>query len=140
MNRQKEARGQGGLQESTTQGIHGNNDAVGLSRRTPLFDDALAYRKARLELIPLRVRDKVPADRQWQAREYDGVQVMDRARREGLNLGVRLPPDVVVIDVDPRNFPEGRDSLADLAASFGLDLSTAPHVLTGNLVLPLTEN
>ncbi|WP_278390901.1 AAA family ATPase [Stutzerimonas kunmingensis] len=136
MNRQKEARGQGGLQESTTQGIHGNNDAVGLSRRTPLFDDALAYRKARLELIPLRVRDKVPADRQWQAREYDGVQVMDRARREGLNLGVRLPADIVVVDVDPRNFPDGRDSLADLAASFGLDLSTAPHVLTGNLDHP----
>lgn len=30
------------------------------------------------------------------------------AQCSGLNLGVRLPADVVVVDVDPRNFPEGR--------------------------------
>lgn len=37
-----------------------------------------------------------------------------------------------MVDVDPRNFPEGRDSLAELAAAVGLPLSSAPHVLTGN--------
>jgi AAA domain-containing protein/primase-like protein/bifunctional DNA primase/polymerase-like protein len=37
---------------------------------------------------------------------------------------------------DPRNFPAGHDSLAELVASFGLRLESAPHVLTGNLKHP----
>jgi len=115
---------------------HGVNDAAGSAASTPSFEAAAQYRDARLDLIPLRRRDKVPADRRWQDRSYDQAEVLERARRDGLNLGVRLPADVVVVDVDPRNFPEGRDSLADLAAAFGLDLTSAPHVLTGNLEHP----
>ncbi|WP_411834029.1 AAA family ATPase [Pseudoxanthomonas mexicana] len=78
----------------------------------------------------------MPADKRWQERSYDRGEVLERARRDGLNLGVRLPADVVVVDVDPRNFPAGRDSLAELAAAFGLPLASAPHVLTGNLEHP----
>lgn len=113
-------------QKSNSQG----NDAATSSAAEPSFD---AYRRVRLELIPLRSRDKMPADRRWQDREYDHAATMERVRREGLNLGVRLPGDVVVVDVDPRNFPAGRDSLAELVAKAGLDLSAAPHVITGNL-------
>lgn len=123
-------------QESELSRTHGMNDAAGQAAATPSFEATSEYRRARLDLIPLRRRDKVPADRRWQERNYDRGEVLERAKRDGLNLGVRLPADVVVVDVDPRNFPEGRDSLAELAAAFGLDLTSAPHVLTGNLTHP----
>ncbi|MCA0394245.1 MAG: AAA family ATPase [Proteobacteria bacterium] len=122
--------------ESELSRTHGINDAAGNVAATPSFEAASEYRRARLDLIPLRRRDKVPADKRWQERSYDRGEVLERARRDGLNLGVRLPADVVVVDVDPRNFPAGRDSLADMAAAFGLDLTSAPHVLTGNLEHP----
>lgn len=115
---------------------HRVNDAAGHAAATPSFEAASEYRDVRLDLIPLRRRDKMPADKRWQERAYDQGEVLERARRDGLNLGVRLPADVVVVDVDPRNFPTGRDSLAELAAAFGLPLTSAPHVLTGNLEHP----
>ncbi|MCD9029324.1 AAA family ATPase [Luteimonas sp. BDR2-5] len=123
-------------QESELSKTHGINDAAGHIAATPSFETASEYRRVRLDLIPLRHRDKMPADKRWQERAYDQCEVLERARRDGLNLGVRLPADVVVVDVDPRNFPTGRDSLADMAAAFGLDLTSAPHVLTGNLSHP----
>ncbi|HEP9495760.1 TPA: AAA family ATPase [Pseudomonas aeruginosa] len=122
--------------ESELSRTHGINDAAGPAAATPSFEAASAYRSVRLDLIPLHRRDKVPADKRWQERNYDHGEVLERARRDGLNLGVRLPADVVVVDVDPRNFPAGRDSLAELAAAFGLPLASAPHVLTGNLEHP----
>lgn len=141
MSAKENARGQGGRKESYRREMeraeaHESNHAPAQAGLTPSFEAARAYRQARLELIPLRARDKVPADRRWQAREYDDAQTLERARRGGLNLGVRLPADVVVVDVDPRNFPEGRDSLAELAAAVGLDLASAPHIITGNLDHP----
>ncbi len=111
---------------------HAVNDAARHAAATPSFEAASEYRDVRLDLIPLRRRDKMPADKRWQERAYDQGEVLERARRDGLNLGVRLPADVVVVDVDPRNFPAGRDSLAELAAAFGLPLASAPHVITGN--------
>lgn len=123
-------------QESELSRTHGINDAAGSAATTPSFEAAAEYRRFRLDLIPLRRHDKMPADKRWQERAYDQSEVLKRARRDGLNLGVRLPADVVVVDVDPRNFPAGRDSLAELAAAFGLPLTSAPHVLTGNLEHP----
>lgn len=123
-------------QESELSRTHGINDAAGSAAATPSFEAASEYRRVRLDLIPLRRRDKMPADKRWQERVYDQGEVLERARRDGLNLGVRLPADVVVVDVDPRNFPEGRDSLAELAAAFDLPLASAPHVLTGNMEHP----
>lgn len=123
-------------QESELSRTHGVNDAAGHAAATPSFEAASEYRRVRLDLIPLRRRDKMPADKRWQERTYDQAEVLERARRDGLNLGVRLPADVVVVDVDPRNFPAGRDSLAELATAFGLPLASAPHVLTGNLSHP----
>ena len=123
-------------QETELSKAHGINDAAGHAAAMPSFETATDYRRVRLDLIPLRRRDKMPADKRWQERSYDQGEVLERARRDGLNLGVRLPADVVVVDVDPRNFPAGRDSLAELAAAFGLLLASAPHVLTGNLSHP----
>ncbi len=141
MNRQKEARGQGGLQGNTSKGTYGSNDAAALPQKTPLIDvDSLI--RAGLTLIPLhrwnakdargRPRGKSPIDGSWQVKDYCNEAVLERAKRDGLNVGVRLPASWVVLDVDPRNFEGGVDSLAKLVADSGIDLSSAPHVITGS--------
>jgi len=126
--------------------LTGSNDAGTRQAPTPSFDAARPYRSARLELIPLhcwnaisrdgRELGKAPADGRWTTRQYDHTETLERAQRERLNLGVRLPADVVVLDVDPRHFPDGTNSLDKLVADTGIDLSAAPHVLTGNLNTP----
>lgn len=116
-------------------------DKKSASRR-PRAGDMRTYIDCGLQLIPLhawdavdakgRDRGKTPRDGAWQAREYDSAGVVDLADRTGVNAGVRLPASVMVLDVDPRNFPEGRDSLAELVKDVGLVLSDAPHVVTGS--------
>lgn len=110
--------------------------------KRPRTGDMRAYVENGLQLIPLhrwdavdakgRQRGKTPRDGAWQAKEYDSRAVIDLSEKTGVNVGVRLPSTVMVLDVDPRNFPEGRDSLAELVADAGLDLSTAPHTVTGS--------
>ena len=116
-------------------------DKKSASRR-PRAGDMRTYIDCGLQLIPLhawdavdakgRDRGKTPRDGAWQACEYDSAGVVDLADRTGVNAGVRLPASVMVLDVDPRNFPEGRDSLAELVKDVGLVLSDAPHVVTGS--------
>lgn len=110
--------------------------------RRPRVGDMGTYVENGLQLIPLhrwdavdakgRDRGKTPRDGAWQAKEYDGRGVMALAAKEGMNVGVRLPASIMVLDVDPRNFLPGRDSLAELVKDVGIDLSVAPHVLTGS--------
>lgn len=129
-------------QEDAGLRTHEEDHAAPRPADTPSFDAVRAYRSARLELIPLHVWNdvdakgrelgKVPADGRWTTRQYDHADTLERARRERLNLGVRLPADVVVLDVDPRNFPEGVNSLDKLVADTGIKLSAAPHVITGS--------
>jgi len=104
--------------------------------------DAESLLRAGLPLIPLhrwdardakgRARGKSPIDGAWQSRDYDSREVLTQAERRGLNVGVRLPPSWMVLDVDPRNFPEGRDPLAELAADARLDLDACPRGHTGS--------
>ncbi|MBC8771937.1 bifunctional DNA primase/polymerase [Stenotrophomonas maltophilia] len=117
------------------------NHAAATSRRTPSID-AEGLIRAGLTLIPLhrwdakdargRPRGKTPLHGAWQARDYDSRQVLELAAREGINVGVRLPSDWLVLDVDPRNFPENCEPLADLVRDTGLDLDSAPHTITGS--------
>jgi hypothetical protein len=110
------------------------------SKRVRTWDMA-PYRGCGLHLIPLhawnavdkkgRDRGKTPRDAAWQAKEYDQDVVLELAG-QGLNVGVRLPSTVLVLDVDPRNFPEGRDSLRELVKDARLDLSPCPHTITGS--------
>lgn len=114
----------------------------GAVNKRPRTGDMRAYVEAGLQLIPLhkydaidakgRQRGKTPRDGAWQAKDYDSRQVIELSDRTGINVGVRLPPNIMVLDVDPRNFPKGRDSLAELVTDMGLDLSTAPHTITGS--------
>lgn len=112
------------------------------SNKRPRVYDMRTYIESGLQLIPLHVwnavdakkrpRGKTPRDGAWQAREYDSHGVLALVERDGINAGIRLPASIMVLDVDPRNFPEGRDSLAELVKDVGLDLGTAPHTITGS--------
>lgn len=113
-------------------------------------DDFQQYIRAGLQLIPLhkwdaldekgRPRGKTPAHGSWQVKDYDSQTVAAYCNKHNINAGVRLPADVVVIDVDPRNFGtkddpdnlEGRDRLAELVRTVGFDLTLCPHVITGS--------
>lgn len=122
---------------------HGKDHAATRSGAKPSFrHNAEPLLRAGLQLIPLhhwnavdskgRDRGKTPRDGAWQARDYDSRAVLALAERDGINVGVRLPATVMVLDVDPRNFPEGRDPLAELVADAGLDLSLCPRTVTGS--------
>lgn len=118
-----------------------SNTAASSSGIKPLFDVEGLIRVG-LQLIPLhhwnardargRARGKTPKDPAWQKKDYDNREVLALAQERGLNIGVRLPSSWLVLDVDPRNYPKGKDSLAELVADTGLDLSLCPHTLTGS--------
>lgn len=100
------------------------------------------YLDAGLTLIPLhrwnakdsrgRDRGKTPRDGAWTIKDYDGEAVAAAAFDDGTNVGVRLSASVVVLDVDPRNFADGDDSLLKLMIDTGLDLRGVPHTITGS--------
>ncbi|WP_312707556.1 bifunctional DNA primase/polymerase [Stenotrophomonas sp.] len=127
------ARVQGGREvtseETELSKAHGNNDAVRRPADTPSFDDAEFLARAGRDVIPLRDNSKAPRDRDWPNRRYDSVAVIAEARARGGNLGVRLGPSDLVVDVDPRN--GGEVSLRALVGDAGLDLDRCPHVATG---------
>jgi hypothetical protein len=128
------ARVQGGRKVTTEQETelaeaHGINDAERRPADTPSFDDAEFLARAGRDVIPLRDGSKAPKDRDWPNRRYDPAAVIAEARARGGNLGVRLGPSDLVVDVDPRN--GGEASLRVLVADAGLDLDRCPHVVTG---------
>lgn len=74
------------------------------------------YRSHNRDLIPINLSDKKrPLDLKWQARPYEPREIHDYAAR-GYNLGFRMGPTDLIIDVDPRN--GGNDGLAALLADF----------------------
>ncbi len=100
-----------------------------------------AFRGTSYELIPLHVPDAVDARgrsvgkaplKGW--RSAPALTVDDAKRRlaEGANVGVRLRPTDLVVDVDPRNFAPGDDPVRRLEEALGIDLSAWPHVVTGS--------
>lgn len=136
MDMEENARGQGGRKGMTDQQTelskaHGNNDAADSLSLKPLFAPMRAYVEAGHSLILLHRGDKRPISTGWTRIQADPAEVLAHAEREGLNVGVRLCPVDLVIDADPRNYPAGRDSLAELASDIGLDLNACPHVITG---------
>lgn len=65
-------------------------------------------------LTPLK--GKIPIIKDWVKTEYDPFLSPDEIKG---NYGVVLQDDDVIVDVDPRNFPEGKNPLADLIAETG---------------------
>lgn len=137
------ARGQGGrtshIEQSHMQ-AHAHDFDIGAAVPTPLFD-VNGLIRAGLTLVPLhhwnekdekgRPKGKAPRDFAWQDRDYKNAEVLELARSKSLNVGVRLSSDWLVLDVDPRNFRNGQDTLAALVEDLRLDLSVCPHVNTG---------
>jgi hypothetical protein len=100
----------------------------------PYFDAGYA-------LIPLHqfikidregnIRGKTPLDKFWRTAKYNQKKIQRYIDRNH-NIGVRLRKSDLVIDVDPRNFPDGDDVLARFLKDTKLDLSPFPHVVTGS--------
>ena len=117
-----------------------------MSTRSTLTVQAVAFRRyKRFSIIPLyrytdtktikghKVRlGKRPLDFNWTKRRYNqtGSSVIARCIKEGRNMGIRLLPTELVIDVDPRN--GGDEGFADLVMDYGLDESKFPKVITGS--------
>jgi len=109
--------------------------------KKPLPGPLSEYRRAGYPLLPLcrwdsvdgfrRQRGKSPRDAQWRQRTYS-FEACEAVMASGNNVGVQLRACDLIIDVDPRNMPEGRDVLGDLDLEVGLRLDDCPHVVTGS--------
>ena len=69
-------------------------------------------------LTPLR--GKVPLIKDWVKTEYDPFLSPDEIKG---NYGVVLQDDDIIVDVDPRNFPKGENSLSKLIEDLGVEKS-----------------
>ena len=105
---------------------------------------ALAYaRELKLDLVPLckwdakdekGPRGKTPRDPNWLRLAYSRAQI-DEWVKAGGNVGVRIRPSQLVIDVDPRNDDLGRTAdqiVDDIELELGIDLSGFPRARTGS--------
>jgi len=87
------------------------------------------YRKHNMELLPVRPKDKRPRDSGWRTNQYTDGHLLGWMVTGG-NLGYRIGPDEVVIDVDPRNYRDG-DSLEKLHKDLDLPKFETIGVTTG---------
>lgn len=80
--------------------------------------------------LPIKQQGKQPLHKHWRTRSYSRSELLEYVGR-GHNLGWKLGPDDIVIDVDPRN--NGFEGLENLVENFGLDdlADVAPAVITG---------
>ena len=88
-----------------------------------------------MKQIPLRKKGKEPRDKNWRRREYTDEEIVEW-RDQGGNIGLRLDPPDLIIDIDPKHDDaKGRDAAtleAELEREFGIDLSGFPAVTTGS--------
>jgi len=89
------------------------------------------YRATRQIGEKILLLGKTPLRPGWRTSSVS-EQIARAHAAKGGNLGVRLRPAEMVIDVDPRNFPPGRDSFRDLEAAIGTPLLGGPEVRTGS--------
>jgi hypothetical protein len=74
---------------------------------------------------------KAPLFSNWRKDDIPYEQLISRFNA-GYNIGVRLEQGQLVIDVDPRHFEGGKDSLSELESELGISIkATAPYVNTG---------
>lgn len=124
-------------------GIGGPGGATSGANRKPLFRPELLeeYRHTAHELIPLHVpnalnqKGRPIGKAPYKGWRRDAALTVDEAvshMAEGGNVGVRLRPCDLVVDVDPRNFVEGDDPFVRLGQDLGIDWSDYPKVVTGS--------
>jgi hypothetical protein len=79
----------------------------------------------------IRKDGKRPIHNDWTKRDYpSAAKVIAHCEKHNRNVGVRLPADVVVIDIDPRN--GGDEGWDNLTLELGLDEAIFPCVITGS--------
>lgn len=76
----------------------------------------LNYTDAGYTLTPLN--GKIPLVKEWVKTEYDPFLSPEDIKG---NFGVVLQDDDVIVDVDPRNFPKGENSLSRLIDDLGVE-------------------
>lgn len=77
------------------------------------------YVAAGVPLIP--INGKIPAVRGWREAKVNQYPL---AALAGRNYGIVIPADIVVVDVDPRNFTAGDKPLSRLKKLLGSDLAS----------------
>lgn len=121
MTRQRESRPTGGQLPAERPALEMNT--------LSLPDAALAYATAQFEVFPLKPRTKEPATRNGFHAATSELATVRRwwTKCPDANIGLRPPPGVIVLDVDPRN--GGDETLVVLIAECG-PLPTCPTVQT----------
>lgn len=103
-------------------------------RHDPLeLDPYVDSELLRSNLIALK--GKAPFHTGWRERRYNPLKLRRRLARGAGNVGVRLGPELIVIDIDPRADKLGRSAdelLGALEAHLNIDLSGAPKVRSGS--------
>ena len=113
--------------------------------KQPSFDALLPLVSAGFELIPLHyvfasrelrgkiVRiGKLPLRRGWEKAPALSAEEARAHMEAGGNVGVRLRPTELAVDIDPRNFDEGDDPVARLERDLSIRLDDWPTVVTGS--------
>src|SRR4051812_26308367 len=105
-------------------------------------DQLAPFRGSGYELVPLnaveardkngRLVGKAPMGSKWRLLPPLSVEEAAEHMATGHNVGVRLRPEDLVVDADPRNYAPGDDPLARLADDLGIDLASYPTVVTGS--------
>lgn len=121
-----------GAREKSAEFDAGSNDhAEAKASETPSFQDASLlneYEQAGHGGKLIRLRGKEPVGR-WRDLPSIDVDSGKRWMAKGGNVGFRMSNTDLVIDIDPRHFPEGDDVVARFLRDF--DLPPHPFVLTG---------
>ncbi|WP_380785643.1 DUF5906 domain-containing protein [Sphingomonas sp. R86521] len=131
------------VEEAHGMGSSKKNDVPLAHHEVPLNKPQLLedYRHTGHELIRLHhPRDRDQEGRPIGKAPYKGWRqdvhlTVDEAAAhmaEGGNVGVRLRPCDLVVDVDPRNFLEGDDPYRRLQDDLGVDFTDYPRVITGS--------
>lgn len=127
----------------------GSFDAIGDAPSAPAKAPSFDFRPAELdpfrgtdhELIPLHAPNALDARgrsigkaprKGWPKAQPLAIDEAVAHMRAGGNVGVRLRPTDLVVDVDPRNFVPGDDPVARLQRDLGFHLSDFPEVVTGS--------
>ncbi len=98
-----------------------------------LFDFLVLHRWNRRKVLfkgAVKPLGKAPIAANWTTIPIDSKATRRRCIAEGRNMGIRLRPDQLVIDIDPRN--GGTAGFSSLCFDIGLDTRTWPKVLTGS--------
>jgi predicted P-loop ATPase len=102
------------------------------STKLPSFRLLKPHIDAHHDLIPLGRMSKVPAQNGWRNMTPMTYEEVEAHMKAGANVGVRLRPDQLVIDVDPRNGKGGSENpIVALLNRLGRSDSDWPVVSTG---------